>query len=349
MTSRRTLLLAAPALTAAAVAAAPALTASAVPTPQAVRVSASSAAVEVRALQRLLTASGFRTAADGIHGRATRAAITSFQRAARLTADGIAGPATMWSLLGSTAAGVGVRIGRADAAAAAEELLRRSGAPVRVDARFDARDAAHLAAFQRKRALPMKGRVDALTWSWLFVPGAAGTSPAAGAGDAFTPAFRRADEHVAGLNPHALTAVQRANARFLIAVGKGAGIDEFGIATAIAVAMRECWLYNRYYVSDHDSSGMFQQRPSQGWGSYPQVRDKYLSARAFFGVATHTRNPGLVQVRRRYPSVSMGVLGARIQRPAAPTAYADAIDRTLGPAARRFYAANAGSVKPYAG
>ena len=93
--------------------------------------------------------------------------------------------------------------------------------------------------------------------------------------------------------------------------------------------MRECWLYNRYYVSDHDSSGMFQQRPSQGWGSYPQVRDKYLSARAFFGVATHTRNPGLVQVRRRYPSVSMGVLGARIQRPAAPP------DRASGQSHRR--------------
>lgn len=50
-------------------------------------------------LQRMLTASGFPVAADGVFGRKTRDAVTGFQKVSKLTPDGIAGPATMSALM----------------------------------------------------------------------------------------------------------------------------------------------------------------------------------------------------------------------------------------------------------
>ena len=54
---------------------------------------------DVRQLQKRLNELGFSCgAADGIFGNATRAAVIAFQRANGLTADGIAGPATLGKL-----------------------------------------------------------------------------------------------------------------------------------------------------------------------------------------------------------------------------------------------------------
>jgi hypothetical protein len=49
--------------------------------------------------------------------------------------------------------------------------------------------------------------------------------------------------------------------------------------------MQESTLRNLPY-GDRDSLGLFQQRPSAGWGSAAQVQDPVYAAQAFFGGAT---------------------------------------------------------------
>jgi N-acetylmuramoyl-L-alanine amidase len=80
----------------------------------------------------------------------------------------------------------------------------------------------------------------------------------------------------------ALDAEQTGNARIIIAVGREIGISDRGIAIALGTAMQESWLRNLDW-GDRDSLGLFQQRPSMGWGSEAEVRDAWRSTRAFYG------------------------------------------------------------------
>lgn len=79
----------------------------------------------------------------------------------------------------------------------------------------------------------------------------------------------------------ALSAEQRQNASTIISVGKRSGMSKKDITTAIAVALAESNLINVKY-GDRDSQGLFQQRPSQGWGSIAQVTNPTYSATKFF-------------------------------------------------------------------
>jgi len=79
-----------------------------------------------------------------------------------------------------------------------------------------------------------------------------------------------------------LDAEQAANARTIIRIGRELGVPDRGIAIALATGMVESWLRNLDW-GDRDSLGVFQQRPSQGWGSPEQVRDVERATRVFFG------------------------------------------------------------------
>ena len=68
-------------------------------------------------------------------------------------------------------------------------------------------------------------------------------------------------------------------------------MPEYGWVIALATSMQESTLLNIDY-GDRDSLGLFQQRPSQGWGTESQILDPVLSSKAFYGVATHTPTPG---------------------------------------------------------
>lgn len=72
------------------------------------------------------------------------------------------------------------------------------------------------------------------------------------------------------------SAEQRANAAAIVATGRQMGVPERGLWVALATALQESGLRNLDY-GDRDSLGLFQQRPSQGWGSPAQVRDPTLS------------------------------------------------------------------------
>ncbi|GAB2547679.1 hypothetical protein GCM10027268_21930 [Brachybacterium huguangmaarense] len=136
----------------------------------------------------------------------------------------------------------------------------------------------------------------------------------------FPPEFVTAPEDLAGWDPAAPTDIQRENARLIIAVSKAHGIPPYGAMIALSTAIVESWLYNRATVTDGTSGGLFQQQTSQGWGTAEQVRDKIAATRAFFGVADHTPNPGLLSVRG-WEGLAIGDAAQRVQRSAHPQRY----------------------------
>ncbi|WP_409461724.1 M23 family metallopeptidase [Amycolatopsis sp. GA6-003] len=74
---------------------------------------------------------------------------------------------------------------------------------------------------------------------------------------------------------------QIANAATIVAVGKQRGVPEYGWVIAIATAITESRLRNLDY-GDRDSLGLFQQRPSMGWGTRAQILDAAYAATQFY-------------------------------------------------------------------
>jgi hypothetical protein len=85
---------------------------------------------------------------------------------------------------------------------------------------------------------------------------------------------------IAGLSM-TLTAEQVANAATIARVGRDRGLPERAIVIALATAQQESRLRNLDY-GDRDSLGLFQQRPSAGWGSEAQVQDPVYAAGKFY-------------------------------------------------------------------
>ncbi|WP_447913071.1 LysM peptidoglycan-binding domain-containing protein [Microbacterium phyllosphaerae] len=88
-----------------------------------------------------------------------------------------------------------------------------------------------------------------------------------------------------------LDAEQAANAHLIISVGRNLGVSDRGIAIALATAMVESSLRNLSW-GDRDSLGLFQQRPSMGWGTPEQAIDADRSTRVFFGGASDPNGQG---------------------------------------------------------
>lgn len=87
-----------------------------------------------------------------------------------------------------------------------------------------------------------------------------------------------------------LDAEQIANAKLIIQVGRERGVPDRGIAIALATAMVESWIRNLDW-GDRDSLGLFQQRPSTGWGTPEQVRDPARSIATFYGGSADPNGP----------------------------------------------------------
>lgn len=86
------------------------------------------------------------------------------------------------------------------------------------------------------------------------------------------------DVHVDGLD---LPAEQVPNAATIVAAGLSLDVPKKGQIIALATAMQESRLRNLNY-GDRDSLGLFQQRPSQGWGSAQQIRDPLYASEQFY-------------------------------------------------------------------
>ncbi|MFJ9216528.1 C40 family peptidase [Streptomyces sp. NPDC102383] len=84
--------------------------------------------------------------------------------------------------------------------------------------------------------------------------------------------------HIKGLD---LPAEQVPNAATIVAAGLSLDVPTKGQIVALATAMQESRLRNLNY-GDRDSLGLFQQRPSQGWGSAQQIRDPVHASEQFY-------------------------------------------------------------------
>jgi len=114
---------------------------------------------------------------------------------------------------------------------------------------------------------------------------------------------------------------QAASARVIVAVGQQRGIPPRGLLIALMTAMQESGLRNLDY-GDRDSLGLFQQRPSMGWGTPDQVREPTYAAAAFFGgPSSPTGNPGLLDVVG-WEAMTLTEAAQAVQRSAFPDAYA---------------------------
>jgi hypothetical protein len=81
-----------------------------------------------------------------------------------------------------------------------------------------------------------------------------------------------------------LTDEQRGNAKAIVEATKKAGMDERAAVVAIATALQESKLQNLGHLgarNDHDSQGLFQQRPSTGWGTVAQITNPEYATTAF--------------------------------------------------------------------
>jgi N-acetylmuramoyl-L-alanine amidase len=120
-----------------------------------------------------------------------------------------------------------------------------------------------------------------------------------------------------------LTAEQSANAALIIRVGRQLGVSDRGIAIALGTAMAESGLRNLGY-GDRDSLGLFQQRPSTGWGTAAQARDATRATRAFFGGPgdpNGSRTRGLLDIPG-WTSMSFTQAAQAVQISAYPNSYA---------------------------
>jgi hypothetical protein len=126
------------------------------------------------------------------------------------------------------------------------------------------------------------------------------------------------------------TPEQAANAATIAAVGTGRGMPERAVTIALATALQESGLRNIRH-GDRDSLGLFQQRPSQGWGTEKQIMDPAYAAGIFY--AHLARVP-------QYTDLPLTVAAQRVQRSGYPQAYAKhEPDATLLAAALTGYAA----------
>ncbi|MEU6574371.1 heavy metal transporter [Streptomyces sp. NPDC046805] len=108
------------------------------------------------------------------------------------------------------------------------------------------------------------------------------------------------------------TPEQAVNAATIAAVGTGRRMPERAIAIALATSLQESALRNIQH-GDRDSLGLFQQRPSQGWGTDKQIMDPTYAAGIFYEHLSKV--PG-------YMELPLTVAAQHVQRSGYPEAYA---------------------------
>ena len=112
------------------------------------------------------------------------------------------------------------------------------------------------------------------------------------------------------------TSTQVGNAAIIIATGDRLGVPARGWVIAVATAMQESTLHNYGNLgprNDHDSLGLFQQRPSQGWGTPAQILNPTHAATSFY--------QHLLRVHG-WQTLPLTRAAQAVQRSAFPTAYA---------------------------
>lgn len=110
----------------------------------------------------------------------------------------------------------------------------------------------------------------------------------------------------------ALTPEQTDNAATIAGVGFRLGMPNHAVTVALATALQESKLTN-LAGGDRDSAGLFQQRPSQGWGTHEQVVDPVYASTAFYQRLRSEPN---------WTQLSVTEAAQLVQHSGAPDAYA---------------------------
>jgi hypothetical protein len=109
-----------------------------------------------------------------------------------------------------------------------------------------------------------------------------------------------------------LTAIQLQHASTINAVGLARRLPDGARVVALATAFQESALRNRP-DGDRDSVGLFQQRPSKGWGTVQQILDPVYASGAFYDALLKV--PG-------WQNMSLTAAAQAVQDSAYPDAYA---------------------------
>jgi murein DD-endopeptidase MepM/ murein hydrolase activator NlpD len=99
-------------------------------------------------------------------------------------------------------------------------------------------------------------------------------------------------------------------------VGQDLKVPPRGWVIATATALQESHLQNLPHlgtINDHDSIGVFQQRPSQGWGTPEQLADPAYQSRKFYEKLLNVPS---------WQTLELTVAAQRVQVSAFPNAYA---------------------------
>ena len=112
---------------------------------------------------------------------------------------------------------------------------------------------------------------------------------------------------------HRYTTDRVANAALISAIAVDRELPPRAASIALATAYQESQLRNIDY-GDRDSVGLFQQRPSQGWGSEEEIMDPVYSTNAFYDA--------LIQVDG-YEEADINDVAQQVQRSGHPEAYRD--------------------------
>lgn len=117
-----------------------------------------------------------------------------------------------------------------------------------------------------------------------------------------------------------LTQEQTANARLIVEVVGQQRLPARAAMIAIMTAMVESQMTNLDY-GDRDSLGIFQQRPSAGWGTPAQIMDPIYSTNAFLNGVPSRGVPGLTDLAG-WEQMDMGTAAQMTQLSAFPDRYA---------------------------
>ena len=108
-----------------------------------------------------------------------------------------------------------------------------------------------------------------------------------------------------------LSTEQSENAALIAAIGVKRGLPARAVSIALATAYQESKIAN-LTVGDRDSLGIFQQRPSQGWGTEEQILNPYYSINAFYDALERIED---------YESMRITEAAQAVQRSGFPEAY----------------------------
>ena len=110
------------------------------------------------------------------------------------------------------------------------------------------------------------------------------------------------------------TAAQRANAEAIIKTGQALKLPPRAWVIALATSMQETHLHNYGnlgHLNDHDSLGLFQQRPSSGWGKPAQIVKPNYAATKFYKALTHVHNWNKLPLTVAAQKVQVSAFGDR--------------------------------------